>query len=417
VAENVISRKEDQWKAVCTVPDVCKTPMGGSTPPVPYQVTAEMNIAKGVSGDVHANDHMVHKDDKTIMPKTEGDEPGTAKGVKSGTVGEQAWNVEKSSNVNVNGEEVVRKDDKVEMNGPKLTKEEEEKKKRYECRKEQIEEGKKSNDPATRAAAERFAKNNVAAERAALSGHTYDPSKPPPTGWRDISGDPEALKRYGITPESLDDSRPGATRLYEPNPDVFGNDMRPTLAFRGTENGADWGQNFRQGLNFDSAYYRNAVGLGNTLGNSVDYTGHSLGGGLASAAATAGGGTGTTFNAAGLHGSTVGRYGGQVRPTNIDAYRVDGEVLTGAQEQSWGGTASAAAIGWRIGGLWGAIGGALGKVGIAAAAPNAVGTPHTLPATSGDPVSRHLMPDVQKGIEKQKAEDQKKIAEKTGKKC
>lgn len=48
---------------------------------------------------------------------------------------------------------------------------------------------------------------------------------------------------------------------------------------------------------------------------------------------------------------------------------------------------------------------------------NGVYSPHALPATSLDPLSRHKMPDVRKGIEKQKEADQKKIAEKTGKKC
>ncbi len=409
MAENVGSRKEDGYKAVCTLPDVCKTPMGSSTPPVPYQVVSEMNIAKGVSGDVKFNDNRAHKDDKTVMPVTKGDEPGTAKGIKSGTVGEQAWNVEHSSNVNVNGQKVVRVDDKVEMNGPKQNDEAEQKKKRYECRKEQVEEGKKSKDPKVREAANRFDKNITAAERASLSDHAYDPSKPAPTGWKDISGDPEALKRYGVTPQDLDDSRPGATRLYEPDPNVFGNDMRPTLGFRGTQEGADWGQNFRQGLNFESPYYQNAVRLGNTLGDSVDYTGHSLGGGLASAAASAGGGTGTTFNAAGLNSNTVTRYGGTDRGANLDAYQVDGEVLTGVQEQGWKGTLAA----YQVGGIWGA----LAKIGVSAMAPDAIGARHALPATSIDPVRRHLMGDVKNGIEKQKTEDQKKIADSTGKKC
>ncbi len=395
--------------AVSCAPDVCKTPMGSSTPPVPYNVVSRLAPALDASEDVHANSGRVQKHDRTVMPTTEGDEPGSAKGVVSGTVGQQSWSEEHSPSVRANGHAVVRHGDRTQMNGDKAAQDRADKKARYACRKEQIAEGKKSQDRATREAAERFERNNFAAEQAALSGHTYDPSKPAPTGWRDISDDPEALERYGLTPGDLDGSRPGATRLYEPDPDVFGGDMRPTVAFRGTEKGADWKNNFAQGLNMDSPYYRDAVRVGNTLGDRVDYTGHSLGGGLASAAATAGGARGTTFNAAGLHSGTVTGYGGTARPADISAYRVEDEMLTGVQEQGWKGTLAA----YRIGGLWGA----LAKVGLSALAPDAVGEKRDLPASSLDPYHRHLMPDVIKGIEQQKQQDQKKIAEKTGKKC
>ncbi|KYF89819.1 hypothetical protein BE17_49155 [Sorangium cellulosum] len=409
MAENVLSRKQEPWMAVSCAPDVCKTPMGSSTPPVPYNVVSRLAPALDASENVHANLGRVQKHDRTVMPTTEGDEPGTATGVVSGTVGQQSWSQEHSPSVRVNAQPVVRHGDMAQMNGDKAAQDRADKAARYRCRKEQIAEGKKSQDPATREAAERFERNNIAAEKAALSEHVYDPSRPAPTGWRDISDDPEALARYGLTPGDLDGSRPDATRLYEPDPDVFGGDQRPTVAFRGTQGGADWQNNFAQGLNMDSPYYRDAVRVGNTLGSSVDYTGHSLGGGLASAAATAAGAQGWTFNAAGLNAGTVTRYGGTERPTDIAAYQVQDEALTGLQEQGWKGTAAAFAAG----GLWGA----LAKIGLSALAPDAVGTRHQLPASSLDPYNRHLMPDVLKGIERQKQEDQRKIAEKTGKVC
>lgn len=395
--------------AVSCAPDVCKTPMGSSTPPVPYNVVSSLAPALDASENVHANDGRAQKHGRTVMPTTEGDEPGSAKGVVSGTVGQQSWSQEHSPSVRVNAHPVVRHDDMAQMNGDKAAQDNADKKARYQCRKEQIEAGKQSDDPATREAAERFERNTMAAEKAALAGHTYDPSKPAPAGWRDISDDPEALQRYGLTPGDLDGSRPGATRLYEPDPDVFGSDQRPTVAFRGAENGADWKNNLAQGLNIDSPYYRDAVRVGNTLGSSVDYTGHSLGGGLASAAATAGGSQGWTFNAAGLNSGTVSGYGGTERPADISAYRVEDEVLTGLQEQGWKGTLAA----FWFGGLWGAA----AKVGLSALMPDAVGTKHDLPASSLDPYNRHLMPDVINGIERQKQEDQQKIAAKTGKKC
>jgi len=297
------------------------------------------------------------------------------------------------------------------------------KKARYKARKDLIAAGKASSDPKVRAAAERFERNNIAAEKAALSAAVYkDPSLPPPTGWKDISNDPQALAKYGLTPDDLNGSRPGNTRLYEPDPAIFGKDQRPTLVFAGTHSGTDWKNNFQQGVGLESSYYRDAVRLGNTLGNNVDYAGHSLGGGLATAASSAGGGPAWTFNSAGLKSSTVTKYGGTVHPTDVTAYRVDGEVLTGVQEQGWKGTLGTAAAGAGIGAIFGgpvgaAIGGIIGaltKVGLSALAPDAIGKKYSLPATSKDPVSRHLMGDVIPGLESQKTEDATLIAGKTG---
>jgi hypothetical protein len=58
-------------------------------------------------------------------------------------------------------------------------------------------------------------------------------------------------------------------------------------------------------------YYHNAVQIGNTLAMnncSAHIVGHSLGGGLASAAQGGSGLTASTYNAAGLHPETVARY-------------------------------------------------------------------------------------------------------------
>jgi len=63
----------------------------------------------------------------------------------------------------------------------------------------------------------------------------------------------------------------------------------------------------------------------------MNVTGHSLGGGLASAASSASGSDAYTFNAAGLNAGTLQRYGAADQNPNIAAYHVKGEVLTGAQ--------------------------------------------------------------------------------------
>lgn len=79
------------------------------------------------------------------------------------------------------------------------------------------------------------------------------------------------------------------------------------LAFAGTETMVDWKTNLLQGLGFESAQYTMAIDIAESYG-AITFTGHSLGGGLASAAAIHTGGTATVFNAAGLHNNTLGDY-------------------------------------------------------------------------------------------------------------
>jgi hypothetical protein len=41
MADNYTARKQPGWRVVSIAPDVCKTPMGSSIPPVPYPVRPE----------------------------------------------------------------------------------------------------------------------------------------------------------------------------------------------------------------------------------------------------------------------------------------------------------------------------------------------------------------------------------------
>ena len=66
----VCSRKQGGWESVSLAPDVCKTPMGGSTPPVPYSVVSPMPLADGTAATVNANGAQVEKHDATVMEKT-----------------------------------------------------------------------------------------------------------------------------------------------------------------------------------------------------------------------------------------------------------------------------------------------------------------------------------------------------------
>ncbi|MEO0685282.1 MAG: hypothetical protein AAFY76_09620 [Cyanobacteria bacterium J06649_11] len=63
----------------------------------------------------------------------------------------------------------------------------------------------------------------------------------------------------------------------------------------------------------------------------MSFTGHSLGGGLASANALATSGKAVTFNAAGISNRTKASLGLTGKSTNITAYIVQGEILDFSQ--------------------------------------------------------------------------------------
>jgi hypothetical protein len=137
------------------------------------------------------------------------------------------------------------------------------------------------------------------------------------------------------------------------------------LAFGGTDDNIwqleydDWRNNIKQGLGWSAPQYTAAMALGDAVGRAVGQTqlivtGHSLGGGLASAAALVAAVHADTFNAAGLHeytlyerdqndaplsspaGGYVERYSGsaaryQVAGNFITSYYVDHEILNFVQ--------------------------------------------------------------------------------------
>jgi hypothetical protein len=276
------------------------------------------------------------------------------------------------------------------------------------------------NAAAQKAAANRFERNIDAMEKAKLSDHIYKPSMPPPTGWSNVSTDPAALAKLGLKPSMLEtkDSEFRA-QVYTPDPAVFGPNAKPVVVFKGTTPTSleDWKNNLQQGGNFGSTYYDNAVKIGKAVDNrgaSVEFAGHSLGGGMASAASRANGGDATTFNSAGLNPATVAKYGGTPTPSAIDAYRVDGEILTRLQEfkpsqyesPEWSDLwKPGQAIGKTVRNT-GRLAADAADAAIAKLAPNAVGTKHDLPSLKGgSAVTRHGMDQVIDGIESQKVAD------------
>jgi len=311
------------------------------------------------------------------------------------------------------------------------------KKARWDCRKGQITAAKEQlqgmpegpEKERLQTATERFERNNVAVEHAKLSQATYgidnkNPNAPVPApeGWIPVNiNDPEKLEQYGLKREDLYKVPSNfRAQIYEPDPAVFGNDLKPTIAFKGSQpKWEDWKNNLAQGMNRHSDYYKNAVRIGTKIeksGMQIHTTGHSLGGGLASAASQASGMPATTFNSAGLHSKTVARYGGSVHKTDIQAYRTTIDPVTSLQELG-PYTALASVAGLAIGGAKGAAIGALAHMGVSALMPDAVGTPRVLEGKGLNPMGRHSMVQVIESLENQKAEDQKILASATGRTC
>ncbi len=117
MADNVVARKNGQWLVVSLAPDVCKTPMGNSTPPIPYPVIAKLGNAVQVVPNVRANGEPLVVFDQSKVPSTIGDGAGAAKGIKSGTVGANCYPKAHSSTVRTHGKPILRHDDEFWMNG------------------------------------------------------------------------------------------------------------------------------------------------------------------------------------------------------------------------------------------------------------------------------------------------------------
>ena len=117
MANPIGARKSDSFKAVCTAPSINKTPVGNSTPPLPYCTTQDLSNSANVAPTVRFNTDPVYLLDQTTQPNCRGDDPGTANGVKSGTVNGEVKPTQASTTVRVCRKPVVRQGDACTMNG------------------------------------------------------------------------------------------------------------------------------------------------------------------------------------------------------------------------------------------------------------------------------------------------------------
>jgi RHS repeat-associated protein len=108
--------KSGRFYCVSLTPDICKTPVGASTPPLPYTIVGEFAEAKSASPNVKSHSEPVVLHERTTIPTVKGDAPGSAGGVKSGTVGKQVDTKASSSTHHANGANLVQVGREVWMN-------------------------------------------------------------------------------------------------------------------------------------------------------------------------------------------------------------------------------------------------------------------------------------------------------------
>lgn len=229
----------------------------------------------------------------------------------------------------------------------------------------------------------------------------------PPQGWTQATA--QQLAEVGLTPDML--ASPTSEFRAEVYVQEINGQTSYTVAFRGsTPTQSDWVANGRQSVGLETDHYNRALEIGESLvvpeGARVTITGHSLGGGLASAAALAAEMNATTFNAAGLHqntidaAQTIAAADGLLDVPDISAVYVRGDVLSMLQDggdQMIGGLIGRGLGSWLGGPVGGAAGGIVGREVVDA--PEAFGDrvqldpvrPEGMRWYQDNPVARHGM--------------------------
>ncbi|MCA8354882.1 polymorphic toxin type 15 domain-containing protein [Burkholderia cepacia] len=117
MANHLGARKDSAFKAVSTAPSINKTPVGSSTPPLPYPVTEDLSSSLGTVPNVRFNGDPAYVLSQSTQPSCKGDAAGSCNGVKSGTVSGEVKPVKGSSTVRITGKPVIREGDPCTLNG------------------------------------------------------------------------------------------------------------------------------------------------------------------------------------------------------------------------------------------------------------------------------------------------------------
>ncbi|MHB8387860.1 lipase family protein, partial [Metallibacterium sp.] len=168
-----------------------------------------------------------------------------------------------------------------------------------------------------------------------------------PNGITRLSSEGLAQSKLGsvLTASMLSDPTSGFfSAVYADKGPLSPLDQNFIIADRGTQGGLlgpDWRNNFEQGFGLDSQQYDEAAKVAQAISKTgftnVVFTGHSLGGGLATLQSAITGLHAYTFNAAGVNDATFARAHApyvQQLPQLVSAYFVDHELLSTLQDYS-----------------------------------------------------------------------------------
>ena len=169
-----------------------------------------------------------------------------------------------------------------------------------------------------------------------------------PDGWHKASS--AELAQYGVSAGQLHPQGSGFNaELFIPDPAVHGESAQPVMVFEGTDfaDPNDVNADVAQAMGNPEEYYERAMDLATKVNQhssgNVIFSGHSLGGGLATAAAQVTGAPAIVSNPAGVHDDTTSRFlaeRGLVAPDNANAgittYAVQGDLLTTLQKETTG---------------------------------------------------------------------------------
>ena len=111
------ARKDGAFKAISTAPSINKTPLGPSLVPIPYPTVQDLSSSINTARSVRFNNCPAYLLDASSQPRCKGDEPGTGKGIKSGTLSGEVKPLVGSCSVRIEGKRVVRDGDACTMNG------------------------------------------------------------------------------------------------------------------------------------------------------------------------------------------------------------------------------------------------------------------------------------------------------------
>ena len=116
MADRLALREYSRMNAVCIAPSINWTPSGPNLVPLPYQVSAQLDLAKETVKEVRFNKQPAFVL-KSLLESCTGDGRGVKKGFKSNTLGGEVKPIAGSLTVRAGGSPIIREGDRCWMQG------------------------------------------------------------------------------------------------------------------------------------------------------------------------------------------------------------------------------------------------------------------------------------------------------------